>query len=77
MIILIFKPWLKQMMGKKADVVDHLYTSERGVVFTFRGLSNDPVLEKVLDQLDAMGDVKATFFVLLMKLRNILNASVR
>lgn len=58
-----FQTMIKANDGKKADVVDHLYTSERGVVFTFRGLSNDPVLEKVLDQLDAMGDVKATFFV--------------
>ncbi|MDK2942473.1 MAG: peptidoglycan-N-acetylglucosamine deacetylase [Acetobacterium sp.] len=58
-----FKPMIEKNEQKKAPVVSHLYTSEKGVVFTFRGISNEVVLDNVLGELEDMGNAKATFFV--------------
>lgn len=57
------KAMIKANNGEESTVVNHLYTSQKGVVFTFRGISNEAVLDNVLIQLKNLGNVKATFFV--------------
>lgn len=56
----------KKLVGKNnkklAPVITGFYTTQRAVTYTFRGLSNEASLNKVLDMLDKL-KAKGTFFV--------------
>ncbi len=48
--------------GKLADVVDEVYTTTKGLAFTFSKIGNEQALDKTLQSLKEIG-AKATFFV--------------
>lgn len=53
---------LTQNAGQEAQAVNHIYTTERAVAYTFSGLGNDKELNHLLDTLDELS-AKAVFFV--------------
>ncbi|NCB05897.1 MAG: polysaccharide deacetylase family protein, partial [Clostridia bacterium] len=53
---------LTQNAGQEAQAVNHIYTTERAVAYTFSGLGNDKELSYLLDTLDKLS-AKALFFV--------------
>ena len=53
--------------GNKEEI-KVINTTEQALSFTFSGLTNEPVVHQVLQQLDDMG-IKATFFVFEMEMR--------
>lgn len=48
--------------GEHAEIVYHLYTTQPAISYIFRGISNKPTVDSVLETLDAI-NAKATFFV--------------
>lgn len=58
----VMKALRKKNNGKKAEVINTVYTTEQALSFTFYGVSNTAVTDDVLDKLDSL-NAKATFFV--------------
>lgn len=57
-----FKKLIKENNKKLAPVVSEFYTTQRALAYTFRGLSDETNLDKVLITLDKL-NAKGTFFV--------------
>lgn len=59
----------KKNKGKKAEVINTVYTTEQALGFTFYGVSNKTVTDDVLEKLDIL-NAKGTFFVTEKDIRN-------
>lgn len=57
-----FKELIEKNNGKLAPYVSEFYTTQKALSYTFRGLSNEVVLDTVLGTLNKI-NAKATFFV--------------
>lgn len=57
-----FKQLIQRNNKRQAPVVSEFYTTQKSVAYTFRGLSNQGVLDMVLNTLDKL-QAKGTFFV--------------
>jgi len=57
-----FEDLIEKNNGKQAPVVSQFFTTQKALSYTFRGLSNEASLDKVLEILDKM-NAKGTFFV--------------
>lgn len=57
-----FEDLIEKNNGKQAPVVSQFFTTQKALSYTFRGLSNEESLDKVLERLDKM-NAKGTFFV--------------
>ncbi len=54
---------------RSADIVKHIYTTQKGIILTFQGLGSQEELKNVLDVLTETGSV-GTFFVTFEDLQN-------
>jgi len=57
-----FKELVEKNNKRQAPVVSEFYTTQKALAYTFRGISNEAILNKVLKTLDNL-NAKATFFV--------------
>lgn len=57
-----FKELIEKNNKKQAPVVSEFYTTQKSLAYTFRGLSNEASLDKVLETLEKL-NAKGTFFV--------------
>jgi peptidoglycan-N-acetylglucosamine deacetylase len=57
-----FKKLIEKNNKRQAAVISEFYTTQEALAYTFRGLSNATVLDKVLNTLDRL-NAKGTFFV--------------
>lgn len=60
--MLNYKELVEKNNGKLAPYVSKFYTTQRALTYTFRGLSNEATLDKVLECLNE-NNIKGTFFV--------------
>lgn len=57
-----FKELIEKNNRKEAPVISEFYTTQKSLAYTFRGLSNEASLDKVLEKLEKL-NAKGTFFV--------------
>ncbi|WP_297419800.1 polysaccharide deacetylase family protein [Clostridium sp.] len=57
-----FEELIEKNNGKQAPIISQFFTTQKALTYTFRGLSNEACLDKVLEELDKM-NAKGTFFV--------------
>ncbi|MTK11399.1 MAG: polysaccharide deacetylase family protein, partial [Clostridiaceae bacterium] len=57
-----FKELVEKNNKKQAPIVSEFYTTQKSLAYTFRGLSNEASLDKVLETLEKL-NAKGTFFV--------------
>ncbi|EKQ56555.1 MULTISPECIES: polysaccharide deacetylase family protein [unclassified Clostridium] len=57
-----FQELIEKNNGNQAPVISRFFTTQKALTYTFRGLSNEACLDKVLEKLDKM-NAKGTFFV--------------
>lgn len=57
-----FQELIEKNNGKQAPIISQFFTTQKALTYTFRGLSNEACLDKVLEKLNKM-NAKGTFFV--------------